>query len=89
MAKSATVRARIEPKTKAQAEKYLERVGLTTSDAIEQLMKQIVLHKGMPFVARVPNAETIKAMRELEAGKGDRYTGSTKNIFDQILAEDE
>ena len=32
------------------------------------LLHQIVLRKGLPFEARIPNEETIAAMAELDRG---------------------
>lgn len=37
----------------------------------------------------IPNAETIAAMQELENGGGELWTGSTKDLFDMLDAEDE
>ena len=84
MAKTSTVRARIDEQIKARAEKILQRTGISTSDAIKMLMHQIILHKGVPFDVRVPNAETIKAMRELDAGLGERFTGSAQEMLDAM-----
>jgi hypothetical protein len=35
--------------------------------------------------SRTPNRETIKAMRELEEGRGDSFDGSTNELFGYIL----
>ena len=36
-----------------------------------------------------PNATTIAAMQELENGGGELWTGSTKDLFAMLDAEDE
>jgi DNA-damage-inducible protein J len=64
--KTAYITARIEPKLKAQAGRILAKVGVSTTDAITMFMRQVVLHDGLPFEVRVPNAETRKAIEELE-----------------------
>ena len=88
MAKNSTVRARIDDKLKADVEKILDRVGVSTSDAIALLMRQIVLHKGLPFDVRIPNAETQRAMRELDDGKGVVFKGSTADFMKKMLSDD-
>ena len=34
---------------------------------------------------RIPNKETLRAIRDLRAGKGKIYTGSTKQLFDRLV----
>jgi DNA-damage-inducible protein J len=48
----------------------LAKVGVSTTDAITMFMRQVVLHDGLPFEVRVPNAETREAIEELESGGG-------------------
>ena len=85
MSKTGYITARVEPKLKASAGKVLNRVGVSTSDAITMFLRQVVLHGGLPFEVRVPNAETKKAIEELEAGRGETFRGSTKDVFDAIV----
>ena len=84
MPKTAYINVRVNETLKAKAEKALARVGLTTSDAVTLLLHQIVLRKGLPFEARIPNEETIAAIEELEAGKGETSTAATRDTFDRI-----
>ena len=49
MNRTATIRARIEPDLKNEVEKILMNLGLTGSDAINLLYRQIRLRKGVPF----------------------------------------
>ena len=85
MPKNATVRARVDEQVKNRAEKILRRVGVSTSDAMNLMLHQIILHDGLPFDVRIPNAETRRAMRELDEGKGEIFTGSTREVFDNII----
>ena len=64
------VRARIDPKTKAAATRVLKRMGLTPSDAFRLLMRRTAMDKTLPFAPFIPNAETVKAMRDAERGIG-------------------
>jgi DNA-damage-inducible protein J len=72
MAADTIVRARIDQATKDRAAAALEAMGLSISDAIRLLMLRIADEKRLPFDVRVPNAESARAMQELEDGKGKR-----------------
>jgi DNA-damage-inducible protein J len=72
MAADAIVRARIDTATKAKATAALDAMGLSISDAIRLLMLRIADEQRLPFAVEVPNAATRKAMRELDAGQGQR-----------------
>jgi DNA-damage-inducible protein J len=67
MGKTGYITARVEPKLKARAARVLATVGVTTTDAITMFLRQVVLRNGLPFEVRVPNAETRKAIGELES----------------------
>jgi DNA-damage-inducible protein J len=69
MAKTETIRARVDSKLKADAEAVLHKLGLTASDAIRLFYRQLALRKGLPFDVKLPNAKTLQAMRELDDGK--------------------
>lgn len=86
-AKTGYINARVEPKLKKQAEAVLDKIGLSTTDAVTIFLKQVVAQKGLPFEVKIPNRETIKAMRELEQGRGQRFTGTAEELFAQILGK--
>ena len=73
MSKTAYITARIEPALKASAEGVLQKLGMSTTDAITMFMRQVTLHRGLPFEVRIPNAATRRAIDELEAGRGKRF----------------
>jgi DNA-damage-inducible protein J len=85
MPKNAYITARVDKSLKAKAEKVLGRVGITTTDAITMLLHQIVLRKGLPFEARIPNEETIAAMAELDRGGGERFDGTAEKLFETVV----
>lgn len=72
MTADTVVRARIDTATKEKAAAALEAMGLSISDAIRLLMLRIADEQRLPFAVTVPNAESRRAMQELEAGKGHR-----------------
>ncbi|MBI5469874.1 type II toxin-antitoxin system RelB/DinJ family antitoxin [Candidatus Kaiserbacteria bacterium] len=88
MAKTAYVNTRVEKKLKADAEKVLEQIGVSTSDLMTMTLKQVVIQQGLPFDvctrSHVPNKETRKTIRALEAGEGEVFTGPTKELFDML-----
>ena len=88
MVKTGYINARVEPDIKKKAEKVLRDVGVNTSDAIGMFLRQVIIQQGLPFEvcnrSHVPNAATRKAIRDLEAGKGQVFTGSTKELFDKL-----
>lgn len=79
MAADTIVRARIDSETKVAATAALEAMGLSVSDAIRLLMVRVAEEKRLPFAVQVPNATTVKAMKELEAGKGKRFDSADDN----------
>lgn len=54
----------------------------------ESKMYYIVAYlQGAAIPEEVPNAETIAAMEELESDGGTVFTGSTKDLFAQLMEE--
>ena len=70
MAKTETIRARVEPGLKQQAEAVLGELGLSTTEAITLFYRQVTMHRGLPFEVKIPNAETAEALRQAEEGEG-------------------
>lgn len=69
MPANAVVRARIDAHIKEEASIVLEAIGLTVSDAFRIMLTRVAREKALPFEPLVPNAETIKAMKETRRGK--------------------
>ena len=72
MAQDSVVRARIDEKTKRQAEKVFAACGMTLSDAIRIMLTKTARDKEIPFSIHTPNAKTIRAIREVQKGKVHR-----------------
>ncbi len=83
MSNNTVVRARINSDVKTEAMEVLEAMGLTISDAIRLLLLRVAEEKQLPFIVKVPNAATAKAMKELEAGGGTRYS-SVEEMFEDF-----
>jgi len=67
MAKTATVRARMEPELKQHVEAILERDGIRPSEAINMFYRQVEQADGLPFAANDSRAagELAEDMRRL------------------------
>ena len=63
----AVVKSRIDLDLKNEAERVLTALGLTASDAIRMMFKQIAARQGLPFDVKIPNAQTQSAMRDADA----------------------
>ena len=74
MASDTVVRARIDGQVKERAAKVLAEMGLSVSDVIRLLLVRVAAERALPFEIKVPNAETRKAIAELEEGAGKRST---------------
>lgn len=59
---------RIDSNVKEEAAHYLSQIGLTTSEAVRLFLHSVVLHKGIPFELKVPNAVIEQALRDVESG---------------------
>lgn len=73
MSTSATINVRIDAQTKSKASKILDLLGMTPSEAINLFFKQIIYTQSIPFDVKLPNKETIQALKELDSGKGVKF----------------
>jgi DNA-damage-inducible protein J len=69
MSKTASIRARIEPTLKKEAESLLGKMGLSATQAITIFYRQITLRKGLPFDVVIPNKTTRKTFENTDAGR--------------------
>lgn len=71
MAKTDTLHIRVEPSVKQKAEKTLNDLGLSITDAINVFLNQVILNDGIPFEIKKPkyNKETIQAIEDTKNGK--------------------
>ena len=83
MSRDTVVRARIDSETKARAEEVLQAMGLSVSDAIRLLLLRVADEKRLPFAVQAPNFTTVKAMKELDEGRGKRF-GNTEELFQDL-----
>ncbi len=69
MPQTAIIHARIDPDTKAASEKILSTLGITPTEAIRLLYRQIALRGEYPLELKVPNVETATVIEKAERGE--------------------
>jgi len=84
MAKTAMVRARVEPLLKARAERVLGRLGLTPTEAITVFYRQIELRNGLPFGVVIANATTLKTFGDTDAGRDLVVCKDAEDMFKKL-----
>jgi DNA-damage-inducible protein J len=80
MAKTETLRIRVEPGLKSSVEHIFAALGLSSSDAVTLFYKQVELNHGLPFEVRLPNKSTQKALRETLGGKHMKSYASLNDL---------
>ena len=84
MAKTAMITTRVEPELKAEAEKVLSKLGISTTEAINLFLSQVRLRKGLPFDVKIPNKTTLKAMRDAEEGRDLIQCEDSEDMFKKL-----
>ena len=84
MTKAATVRARIEPNLKHDVEKLFNKMGLTTTEAINLFYRQVKLRNGLPFNVVIPNKTTEKVFKDTDAGRNLIRCEDTDDMFNKL-----
>lgn len=84
MAKEATVRARIDPKLKAEVEQLFQELGLSTTEAITLFYHQVKLRHGLPFDLVVPNKTTENTFKDTDAEINLVRFDNADDMFDQL-----
>ena len=69
MSKTATVRARLEPKLKDYVESVFHRLGLNSTQAITIFYRQVELRGGLPFDVAIPTPTTRRTFDATDAGR--------------------
>lgn len=81
MAHSSIVHARIDPATKAATERILGSLGLTPTEAIRLLYRQIAMRGEFPLELKVPNSLTAETLAKAERGEELETFDSLDDLF--------
>jgi DNA-damage-inducible protein J len=84
LVKTQMVHVRIDPRLKKSAERIFTKIGISTTEAIRLFLKQVELHKGLPFRVSIPNEETIAAMMEAEDATALKRYRSFRELREQV-----
>ena len=82
MPKTAMIRARTDRALKEEAEHVFDELGLNQTQAINLFYRQVVLHQGLPFEVKIPNAATKAAIDAARRGEGERH-----EQIDEVFAD--
>ena len=83
--KTSQMQIRIDPSLKLEAESVLSQIGLSSTEFVRMALKQLVMQKGLPFEAKIPNAETIAAFNE-DPSTLKSYT-NVKEMMKDLLSD--
>ncbi|MBF0566175.1 MAG: type II toxin-antitoxin system RelB/DinJ family antitoxin [Nitrospirae bacterium] len=86
MAKTAMITTRVDPDLKADAEKVLNKLGISTTEAIKLFLSQVRLRKGLPFDVKIPNEATLKTMQDAQEGLNLSSYDSLEEFFKKMPA---
>jgi DNA-damage-inducible protein J len=77
------IQARIDESLKEQGERILEQIGITTSELMRMTFRQVVMRQGLPFDAKIPNADTLESFKEAKDPKKiTRYANAGEAMSD-------
>ncbi len=63
-----TTSIKLDKEIKESAKKIFKELGLTMGEAVNIFLKQVTLHKGLPFEVKIPNEDTKKAINDARKG---------------------
>lgn len=87
MMRTDTIRAKVSHETKVGAELILNKLGLSMSEAINLMLVQVTMQKALPFeisIPNLPNAETEKALKATDKGKGLIQCKDIDELFNKV-----
>ena len=64
-----TTSIKLDPTVKQEAQEIFSQLGLTLREAVNLFLNQVRLNKGLPFEVKIPNEETLKAMKDVQDNK--------------------
>ncbi|MBU0558660.1 MAG: type II toxin-antitoxin system RelB/DinJ family antitoxin [Bacteroidetes bacterium] len=84
MNKSATIQARIDPGVKQRAQKILNKLNITMSEAISIFLTQVSLNKGIPFEIKIPNELTEETLLKSDTGLDLHKVEDSRELFKEL-----
>jgi DNA-damage-inducible protein J len=84
MAKTSVISARIDPELKNNAELVFRELGLTATQAITMFYKQVELLQGLPFIVKIPNEVTLRALKDARLRYDLVEFNTMEDLFDDL-----
>jgi len=84
MPRTSTISARIDPETKKKAERIFRELGLTSSQAITLFYKQVELQQGLPFIVKLPNDLTARALEDARSRSNIEDFNTVEDLLDDL-----
>ncbi len=84
MAKTETVRARLEPELKKRAESVFHRLGLNATQAITLFYTQVELRDGLPFDVVIPTSTTRRTFEQTDKGRDVTVCEDADELFAKL-----
>lgn len=81
MSQTSVIHARIDPDTKAATEKVLDALGITPTEAIRLLYRQIAMRGEFPVELRIPNVASAVAMTKAEQGEDVEVFDKVEDLY--------
>jgi DNA-damage-inducible protein J len=78
------IRARTTPRLKHEAEKVLDNLGLTPSEAINLFYRQVCLRRGLPFAVEIPNDTTVTTFAKTDRGDELVHAKNEDDLFKKL-----
>ena len=80
MNQTATVHARLDQSTKTKSEAILKQIGMTPTQAVRLLYRQIALRGEFPVELRVPNALTASTLDKSDKNEEVEFFSSLEEL---------
>ena len=80
MNQTATVHARLDHTTKMKSEAILKQIGMTPTEAVRLLYRQIALRGEFPVELRVPNALTANTLDKSDRDEEVEFVDSIEEL---------
>ena len=87
MPKTSSIHIRVEPKVKEEVEKILSNLGMTSTEAINIYLKQIILNSGIPFQIKMPkfSEEMMESFAEAKEIMKNPDAYPSYNSVDELM----
>ncbi|MCK4761491.1 MAG: type II toxin-antitoxin system RelB/DinJ family antitoxin [Candidatus Aminicenantes bacterium] len=84
MAKTATIRAAIEPELKKEVESIFKSLGFSATEAINLFYSKVKTAKALPFEIKEPSEETLEAFRDSDEGRNLVKTRNLDDLYNRL-----